>query len=63
MHDERPRARGVFTRLGVFLFSGLVIGAAIGGFGFHSPAPGALIGAGAGAVLALLLDYLSARKG
>lgn len=59
---DGPR-RGDFTRLGFFLFAGLIVGASVGGFGFQSPAPGALIGAGAGGALALLLDVMKSRRG
>lgn len=53
---EQPTVRD-FTRIGFFLFAGLMAGAAIGGFGFYSPAVGALIGAGLGLALAVYLDW------
>lgn len=58
---ELPTARD-FTRIGVFLFLGLLAGAVIGGFGFYSPAVGALIGAGTGLVLAVYLDWRARRN-
>ncbi len=58
---EQPNVRD-FTRMGFFLFAGLLAGAAIGGFGFYSPAVGALIGAGLSLILALYLDWRARTK-
>lgn len=57
-NDKQPAD---FSRLGLFLFLGLVLGAAIGGFGWYSPVPGALAGALAGGAAALLLDRRARR--
>ena len=59
-HDDIKRPRD-FSRVGVFLFLGLILGAVIGGFGFYAPVPGALSGALVGLVLALVLDRRAHR--
>ncbi|RMF71184.1 MAG: hypothetical protein D6740_07120 [Alphaproteobacteria bacterium] len=51
--DTRPPST---SAVGVLMAAGLVAGGAIGGFGFASPAPGALIGGALGIALGLLLD-------
>ncbi|GIX17215.1 MAG: hypothetical protein KatS3mg119_1401 [Rhodothalassiaceae bacterium] len=53
--DTRPPST---SAVGVLMAVGLVAGGAIGGFGFASPAPGALIGGVLGIALGLLLDRL-----
>lgn len=60
-HDDTKRPRD-FSRVGAYLFLGLVAGAAIGGFGFYAPVPGALIGGLAGVVLALVLDHRAGQS-
>ncbi len=61
-HDDIRRPRD-FSRVGAFLFLGLILGAAIGGFGFYAPVPGALLGALIGLALALVLDRRAHRGG
>ena len=61
-HDDIKRPRD-FSRIGLFLFLGLILGAAIGGFGFYAPVPGALIGGVTGLLLALVLDRRAHRSG
>lgn len=60
-HDDRATPKD-FSRIGFGLFAGLVGGAAIGGFGFYSPVPGAIAGAILGLALALVLDWRARRR-
>ncbi len=45
------------TRIGFFIFAGLVVGALAGNFLAASPGPGALAGGLLGLILGGLLDY------
>lgn len=58
---EKPKVRD-FTRIGFFLFFGLMAGAVIGGFGFYAPVFGALTGAAIGLAAALFLDLRALKK-
>ncbi|RMF70762.1 MAG: hypothetical protein D6740_07725 [Alphaproteobacteria bacterium] len=63
MTGNEPPARPPSTSaIGILMAIGLVAGGAIGGFGFASPAPGALIGGGIGIVLGLFLDWRQRRR-
>ncbi len=55
--NEKPARPPSTSAIGILMAVGLVAGGAIGGFGFASPAPGALIGGGIGILLGLLLDW------
>lgn len=54
-HDDDKQPAD-FSRIGLFVFLGLVLGAAAGGFTWYSPVPGALAGALIGLALALMID-------
>ncbi len=54
-HDN-PDQPPSTSAIGILMAVGLVAGGAIGGFGFASPAPGALIGGGMGILIGLFLD-------
>ncbi len=59
--NEKPAPNGDVRRtrgsaVGVLMAIGLVGGAVIGGAGYYSPAPGALIGGGIGILLGLFID-------
>lgn len=60
--DDKPGQPPFITRVGFFVFLGLVLGAAIGGFGYRSPVPGALLGAGVMLIIALVADFYGWRK-
>ena len=54
---------GMTTRIGFFIFAGLVAGAVAGNLLAASPGPGALAGGLFGLILGGVLDYRDWRKG